>query len=34
MCLGVPAKVIRVEGEIATVLIGEVVYQANVALLE
>jgi len=34
MCLGVPAKVIRVDNETATVLIGEVSYQANVALLD
>jgi len=34
MCLGVPAKVISVEGEMASVVIGEIEYQANIALLE
>jgi len=34
MCLGVPAKVISVTGEMASVVIGEIEYQANIALLE
>jgi len=34
MCLGVPARVISIEGDLASVMIGEITYQANVALLE
>jgi len=34
MCLGVPAKVIRVEHDQALVAIGEITYQANIGLLE
>jgi len=34
MCLGVPAKVISIEGDIARVTIGEIEYQANIGLLE
>lgn len=34
MCLGIPAKVISLEGDIASVMIGEINYQANIALLE
>lgn len=34
MCLGVPAKVLSIDGAIATVAIGEITYQANIGLLE
>lgn len=34
MCLGVPAKVLSVNGDTALVRIGEVEYQASLALLE
>ena len=34
MCLGVPAKVVSVEGDMASVMIGEITYKANIALLE
>ena len=34
MCLAVPAKVIRVEGDIADVDFGGVVRQANVSLVD
>jgi len=34
MCLGVPAKVISIEGDLARVSIGEIEYQANIGLLE
>lgn len=34
MCLGIPAKVISVEGDMAVVMIGEIEYKANTALLE
>jgi hydrogenase expression/formation protein HypC len=34
MCLGVPAKVIRVDQDQALVRIGEIEYQANIGLLE
>ncbi|MBL7137469.1 MAG: HypC/HybG/HupF family hydrogenase formation chaperone [Bacteroidales bacterium] len=34
MCLGIPAKVIRVENDRALVSIGEIEYEANIGLLE
>ncbi len=34
MCLGVPAKVIKVDNDLALVSIGEIEYQANIGLLE
>lgn len=34
MCLAIPAKVIRVEGEVALVAIENVEYTASLALLE
>lgn len=34
MCLGVPARVISVNEGMASVMIGEITYSANVALLE
>jgi hydrogenase expression/formation protein HypC len=34
MCLGVPAKVLSVNGDMALVKIGEVEYNASLALLE
>jgi len=34
MCLGVPAKVIKVDNDLAQVSIGEIEYQANIGLLE
>ena len=34
MCLGVPARVIRVDNDQALVTIGEIEYQANIGLLE
>jgi len=34
MCLGVPAKVIRISGDEALVSIGGVEYMANIGLLE
>lgn len=34
MCLGVPAKVISVDGDTALVVIGEIEYQASIALLD
>ncbi len=34
MCLGVPARVIRVDNDQALVAIGEIEYQANIGLLE
>jgi hydrogenase expression/formation protein HypC len=34
MCLGVPAKVLSVNGDMALVNIGEVEYNASLALLE
>lgn len=34
MCLGVPAKVISIEGDMAFVRIGEIEYQASIALLD
>jgi len=33
MCLGVPARVIRVEGNVATVNIGSVEYESSTLLL-
>ncbi|MFH1297590.1 MAG: HypC/HybG/HupF family hydrogenase formation chaperone [Bacteroidota bacterium] len=34
MCLGVPAKVLRIEGQTAVVSIGDVEFNASLALLE
>lgn len=34
MCLGVPAKVISIEGSQASVMIGEIHYLANIELLD
>ena len=34
MCLGIPAKVIKIEGKKAVVTIGEVEFNASLALLE
>jgi len=34
MCLGVPAKVVRIEGQEATVAIGTVEYQSSLLLME
>ena len=34
MCLGVPAKVLSVDGDTALVIIGSVEYNASIALLE
>jgi hydrogenase expression/formation protein HypC len=34
MCLGVPARVVHVDGNMAEVRIGEVGYLANIGLLE
>ena len=33
MCLGVPAKVTRIENDLATVILGGVEYKANLRLL-
>lgn len=34
MCLGIPAKIITIEGKNAKVEIGGVIYMANIMLLE
>jgi len=34
MCLGVPAKVVRIEGQEATVAIGSVEYQSSLLLMD
>lgn len=34
MCLGIPAKILDIQGDIAKVAIGEVTYQANIGLLD
>jgi len=34
MCLGIPAKVIRIDGSEATVAIGTVEYRSSISLLQ
>jgi len=34
MCLGIPARVIRIEDSVATVAIGEIEYNASLLLID